>query len=75
MIVDDERFKMDSSDMSRGTRLGVRHRKSVPVTPGTFEFIASLKSSWDSIATITGSFSDFESLIMKIVERTGCGVF
>jgi len=52
MIVDGERFKMDSSDMSRGTRLGLCHRKSVPVTPEKFEFITSLISSWNFIATI-----------------------
>lgn len=75
MIVDGERFKMDSSDMSRGTRLGVCHRKSVPVTPETFEFITSPISSWNFIAAVTCSFSDYESLIVKVVERTGCGGF
>jgi hypothetical protein len=74
MIVDGEMFKMDSCDMSKDTRLGVCHRKSVPVTPETFEFITSLRSSWNFIATITCSFSDYESLIMKVVERTECGV-
>jgi len=73
--VDVERFKMDSSDMSRSTRLGLGHRKSVPVTPETFEFITSLISSWKFVPTITCSFSDYESLIMKVVEITGCGVF
>jgi hypothetical protein len=73
--MDGVRFKMDSNNMSRGTRLGVCHRKSVPVIPETFEFITSLISSWNFIAKITCSFSDYESLIMKAVERTGCGVF
>jgi len=66
---------MDSSDMSGGTRLGVRHRKSVPVTPETFDVITSLISSWNFIATIICSFLDYESLITKAAERTGCGVF
>jgi hypothetical protein len=75
MIVDGERFKMDSNNMSKGTRLGLYHRKSVPVTPEKFEFITSLISSWNFIATITYSFSDYESLIVQVVERIGCGLF
>jgi hypothetical protein len=47
----------------------------VPVTPETFEVITSLISSWNYIATITGSFSDYESLITKAAEGTGCVVF
>lgn len=73
--MDDERVKMDGRDTSWRPPLDERHRRPLPLTPKTFELITLQIESWNLIATTTDSISDYESLILKVVDRTGYGVF
>jgi hypothetical protein len=74
IIVGDERLKMDGRDTWRSLRR-TSQKASLPVTAKTFELITSQIESWNLTATITESISDYESLTLKVVDRTGCGVF